>query len=846
MQADLVVLLDGGSVKRLRQLERKWAAVKRGTLAVAAGLATAGIISYPFYQSYREKAEARQRSIGSAVANGNHAMESGDLLGSLPYFAAALRLRHESHADERADRLRLGSVLAQCPKMTQFWRVNGSAIDAEFSPDGRHVVVTTEHNNSVIYNLEDANASRLVAESAYLEAASYSPDGSLLATASDDSTAQIFDASTLSPVAPFPHPDRVKSARFNADNLRLITACNDGIARIWNIRQRTVELSLRHSTKVRFAEFSHNGRVVATASEDNTACLWDAQTGQMIARLEHPSWVRHIAFSPDDSQIITSCDHIARVWSTNGLQRFPVLAHEDVVLNAEYSPDGRILLSSSLDGTVKLWRADTLLPVEVNPIFRHGERVRHGAFSPEGRRVLIAGNEGTVVVWDLSGQSPPPPRIRAVASGDGRRLMTLDGNELTVTDEMSGNAVGEGRKVVLPVAMMTLSRNGSLAAVVNPSADKNERQATIFDTATGRGIVDGFPVRGPLWATSLSDDGSKAAIIDSRTATVWDAGSGRQKVIQLSADVGSAIFDGSAKRLVTWRADANLIHAWDIETGALCFPPWEMAALVRTVRASWDGTAVVASCWDQGLTAYYSQVWSLTTGQPTGPRLMHGDGVLDSCFSPDLRLIACASEDFTASIWDAQAGFHRIHTVGHHGHVRSVAFDETGDAIVTGSDDKTARVWSSRTGDPLTPALRHLAAVTNVTFLGNGEHILSETRDGGARVWTIKPDQRPVEDLWELAELLCSRALNEDQNKNFGQDGTSAQSTWSRLRGLYPSDFTAADSEISFWNAFIAEESKSNGNSYAAAFHAPRARSEAGGAKRKSLVAEKPSAGDLK
>jgi WD40 repeat protein len=219
---------------------------------------------------------------------------------------------------------------------------------------------------------------------------------------------------------------------------------------------------------------------------------------------------------------------------------------------------------------------------------------------------------------------------------------------------------------------------------------------------------------------------------------------------------------------------------------------------------------------------------------------------LDSCFSPDLRLIACASEDFTASIWDVPGGFHRIHTVGHHGHVRSVAFDETGDAIVTGSDDKTARVWSSRTGAPLSPALRHLAAVTNVTFLGNGDHILSETRDGSARIWTIKPDQRPVEDLWELADLLCSRALNEDQNQNSGQDGTSAQATWSRLRRLYPSDFTAAESEISRWNEFVAEESKSNGDWYAAAFHSARAGSEAGGAKRKSLVAEKPSAGDVR
>jgi WD40 repeat protein len=729
--------------------------------------------------------------------------------------------------------------------MTQFWDVHGSAADAEFSPDGIHAVVTTEHGETVIYNLLDANDARLVVKSQYLEAASYSPDGSLLATASDDSTAQIFDVSTLVPLAPFTHPDRVKSARLSPDNLRLITACNDGIARIWNIKQGTVELSLRHTAKVRFAEFSHNGRLAATASEDKTACLWDAQTGQMIARLVHPSWVTHIAFSPDDSQVVTSCvDHNARVWSTNGLQRVPILAHEDAVLNAEYSPDGSMLLSSSLDGTVKLWHAGTLLPLEVNPIFRHGERVRHAAFCPDGRRILIAGIDGRVVVWDLSGQSPPPPRIQAVASGDGQRLMTLEGKGLKVTDEITGIAVDNSVQAVLPVEMMTLNWIGSLAAVVHPSAaDPNQHQVTIFDTATGRDIIDGFAAHGPLWTTCLSDDGSKAAIIDGRTATIWDAKSGQQTAIHLTDDAGFAVFDGSTKRLATWQADANLINVWDTESGALCFPALEMGALVHTVRGSRDGKTLLAACWDQSLNHCYSQVWNLATGQPIGPRLEHGDGVLDCCFSPDLSLIACASEDFTASIWDASAGFRRIHTVRHHGHVRSVAFDETGDAIVTASDDKTARVWSARTGDPLTPALRHLVAVTNVTFLGNGDKILSVTRDGAAFIWTIKPDQRPAEDLWELADLLCSRSFDQDQNQNSGRNTPAAQTTWRRLRNLYPSDFSASESEIRRWHEFASEESKSNGDPFAAAFHARRSGTESKGTNNQSLVAERPSAG---
>jgi hypothetical protein len=70
-------------------------------------LAASLIVSYPFYRERQERIAARQRNIGSAVANGSRSLEAGDLLGSLPYFAEALRLHHEAHADEKADRIRL-------------------------------------------------------------------------------------------------------------------------------------------------------------------------------------------------------------------------------------------------------------------------------------------------------------------------------------------------------------------------------------------------------------------------------------------------------------------------------------------------------------------------------------------------------------------------------------------------------------------------------------------------------------------------------------------------------------------------------------------------------------------
>ena len=117
MHADLVVLAAGKSVKRLKYLERKLANLKRiAGVSALMSLAVAGVF-YEIYRGWQAKIESRQRQVGGNVAYGNQYMNSGDLLGALPYFADALRLDADDSDGETTHRLRVGSVIAQCPKL---------------------------------------------------------------------------------------------------------------------------------------------------------------------------------------------------------------------------------------------------------------------------------------------------------------------------------------------------------------------------------------------------------------------------------------------------------------------------------------------------------------------------------------------------------------------------------------------------------------------------------------------------------------------------------------------------------------------------------------------------------
>ena len=71
----------------------------------------------------------------------------------------------------------------------------------------------------------------------------------------------------------------------------------------------------------------------------------------------------------------------------------------------------------------------------------------------------------------------------------------------------------------------------------------------------------------------------------------------------------------------------------------------------------------------------------------------HDGGLYEVAFSPDGRLLATASWDGTAGMWDPATGEHLRTLTGHDGAVAGVAFSPDGCLLATAGRDGTARVW---------------------------------------------------------------------------------------------------------------------------------------------------------
>ena len=425
-----------------------------------------------------------------------------------------------------------------------------------------------------------------------------------------------------------------------------------------------------------------------------------------------------------------------------------ILKHRGMVISAQFSPDGKRIVTASWDNTAQVWDAQSGQPL-TEPM-KHSDKVRFAQFSPDGKRIVTASWDHTARVWDAqSGQPLTKPMkhskiaVSAQFSPDGKRIVTASGNfyeagngSARVWDAQSGQPLTQPMKHGDVVSSAHFSPDGK--RVMTTSDDHTAR---VWDVQSGQPVTEPMKHGNRVSSTQFSPDGKRILTASwDGTARVWDAQSGQLSYpLKHSVRVFSAEFSPDGKRVVTASADAARV--WDAQSGQSLTEPMKHGGLVSSAQFSPDGKRIVTASWD-----HTARMWDARSGQPLTEAMKHGDQVQSAQFSPDGKRVVTVSDDHTARVWDAQSGQPLTEPMIHDGRVNSAQFSPDGRRLVTASFDYTARVWDAQSGGPLTEPIKHGDQVYSAQFSPDGKRILTASA-WTARVWDAQSGQPLTEPM---------------------------------------------------------------------------------------------------
>jgi len=138
---------------------------------------------------------------------------------------------------------------------------------------------------------------------------------------------------------------------------------------------------------------------IATAGCDNHLILWDRHTRSALQLVHHDRPVNHCAFSPDGHWLVSaSSDCTARVWSVPEMKLQAVLTdHTDDVDRVAFSPDNQTIATCALDRCVRIFTRQGQC---LHTLHGHTGNVLSLTWSHDGRHVITSSVDGTVRTWD--------------------------------------------------------------------------------------------------------------------------------------------------------------------------------------------------------------------------------------------------------------------------------------------------------------------------------------------------------------------------------------------------------------------------------------------------------------
>jgi WD40 repeat protein len=298
---------------------------------------------------------------------------------------------------------------------------------------------------------------------------------------------------------------------------------------------------------------------------------------------------------------------------------------EDGLICGSLSSDGRLALSGSWAGTLKLWEVSSGRCLRT---FKgHTKRVESVCLSSDGRLALSGSWAGTLKLWEVSSGrclrifGGHTPGVSSVCLSSDGRLALSDGDFhrvgpsvsiLKLWEVSSGRCLRTFEGHMFTFCSFCLSSDGRLVL-----SGSNDRTLKLWEVSDGRCLSTFEGHSHNVTSVCLSSDGRLAfsGSLD-KTLKLWEVSSGRcLRTFQGHTEGVESVCLSSDGRLALSGSEAGTLKLWEVSCGRC----------LRTLQG-------------------------------------HTEGVKSVCLSSDALLALSVSEDKTLKLWDICGNHTRVPT----------------------------------------------------------------------------------------------------------------------------------------------------------------------------------------
>ncbi len=287
--------------------------------------------------------------------------------------------------------------------------------------------------------------------------------------------------------------------------------------------------------------------------------------------------------------------------------------HKDSVYDLVFTPDGRYLISTSADKTVKIW--DVKKKKLIRTLEGHGDIVTSVDVSKNGKFIATGSWDGSINVWDLK---------------TGELLTTIEGNFSYVND----------------VAFSPVDRLLAAAGI--------DKKIFIFDYELGELVSELKGHKDAINSITFSPDGKYIVSASSdRTVRVWDVYSGDLiKTLAAHTDIAKSVAYSRNGKFVASGGWDNNINVWETNKWLIYKKLQSPALFVNSVDFSRDSRFLATAHWDNSV-----HLWDINSGKDIKGNKAFRSYVNVVKFSPTDRVLAAGSNDSDIKLFNISDGY---------------------------------------------------------------------------------------------------------------------------------------------------------------------------------------------